>query len=204
MRASQVLPKGQQIYGGTALYFALFCETASRDEGTIEAFWASIARFWGAWYRRQDYYQQINQLRGILGLEAADGLSEAHAVGVYLRAAIFQDASAEKGVNQVLLTLRTENTRALPTGAIDRFKLPYCNGHILTPDPGYGAPIIFDNNALGMGFRFQGESCSLHCYSVEDSRIGSTQTLSEVASALVDGVDEMLRAYASTIPVNHK
>lgn len=43
----------------------------------IEAFWASIAHFWGAWYRHQDYYLQINQLRGVLSLEPADGLSEA-------------------------------------------------------------------------------------------------------------------------------
>ncbi|WP_242450471.1 hypothetical protein [Klebsiella quasipneumoniae] len=74
MRTSQVLPRGQQFYGGTALYFALFCDVAGRDEQTIEAFWASIARFWGAWYRRQDYYQQINQLRGVMGKAPANGL----------------------------------------------------------------------------------------------------------------------------------
>ena len=103
MRTSQVLPRGQQFYGGTALYFALFCDVAGRDEQTIEAFWASIARFWGAWYRRQDYYQQINQLRGVMGKAPANGLSEAHAVGVYSRVAVFQDESGQKGHSQVLL-----------------------------------------------------------------------------------------------------
>lgn len=112
--------------------------------------------------------------------------------------------NGEKGLRQVLLTLRTENTRALPPAAIKAFSLPYCNGHILTPDPGYGEPLIFQNNALGMGFRFREGSCSLHCYSVEDARIGDTQTLSELANALVDGVDETLRAYAATIPVNQQ
>lgn len=201
MRTSQVFPRGQQFYGGASLYFALFCDVAGRDEQTIEAFWASIARFWGTWYRRQDYYQQINQLRGVQGLEPANGLSEAHAVGVYSRVSVFQDESGQKGLSQVLLTLRTENTRALPAGVFDQFELPYCNGHILTPDPGYGVPIVFPNNALGMGFRFREESSSLHCYSVEDLRIGTTQTLTEVAEALVSTVDAPLRAYASTIPV---
>ncbi|CQJ67388.1 TPA: hypothetical protein ACJIYU_004593 [Yersinia enterocolitica] len=204
MRASQVMPRGQQFYGGTALYFALFCDVAGRDDQTIEAFWASIARFWGAWYRRQDYYQQINQLRGVLGLEPADVLSEAHAVGLYSRVSVFQDESGQQGLSQVLLALRTENTRALPAGAFDKFELPYCNGQILTPDPGYGAPNIFPNNALGMGFRFREGSCSLHCYTVDDARIGATQTLTEVAEALVSNVDAPLRAYASTIPVNSR
>ncbi|HBR1963958.1 TPA: hypothetical protein MIC13_24810 [Klebsiella pneumoniae] len=44
MRTSQVLPRGQQFYAGTALYFALFCDVAGRDEQTIEAFWASIGK----------------------------------------------------------------------------------------------------------------------------------------------------------------
>lgn len=204
MRASQVMVRGQQFYGGTALYYALFCDVASRDEQTIEAFWASIARFWGPWYRRQDYYSQINQLRSIMSLDPAERLFEARAKGFYSQAEIFQGESGEKGLRQILLTLRTENTRALPPGAIKPFSLPYCNGHILTPDPGYGAPFLHQNNALGLGFRFREESCSLHCYSVEDARIGDTQTLSELASALVDGVDETLRAYAATIPVNQK
>lgn len=104
---------GDSSSGGTALYFALFCDVAGRDEQTIEAFWASIARFWGARYRRQDYYQQINQLRGVMGKAPANGLSEAHAVGVYSRVAVFQDESGQKGHSQVLLTLRTENTQAL-------------------------------------------------------------------------------------------
>lgn len=204
MRASQVMARGQQFYGGTALYFALFCDVARRDDQTIEAFWASIARFWGAWCRRQDYYQQINQLRGVLGLDPANGLSEAHAVGLYSRVSVFQDESGQKGLNQVMLTLRTENTRALPATAFDQFELPHCIGHILTPDPGYGAPKIFPNNVLGMGFRFREGSCSLHCYTVEDARIGTTQTLTEVAEALVSNVDAPLRAYASTIPVTSR
>lgn len=46
-------------------------------------------------------------------------------------------------MRQILLTLRTENTRALPADAIQRFVLPFCNGHILMPDPGYGSiPIM--------------------------------------------------------------
>lgn len=204
MRTSQVLPRGQQFYGGTALYFALFCEVASRDEQTIEAFWASIARFWGTWYRRQDYYSQINQLRGVLGLESADGLSEVHAVGLYSRVAVFQDESGQQGLSQVLLTLRTENTRALPAGVFEQFELPYCNGHILTPDPGFGSTYVSQLNLLTMGFRFREESCSLHCYTVEDARIGATQTLTEVAEALVSNVDAPLRAYASTIPVTSR
>lgn len=205
-RASQVMRGVSQFYGGTALYFALFCEVASRDEQTIEAFWASIARFWGAWYRRQDYYGHINQLRSIMGLDPADRLYEARAKGFYSQAEVFQGEGGEKGLRQVLLTLRTENTRALPAGATKLFSLPNCNGHILMPDPGYGAPFIYQNNALGIGFRFQEESCSLHCYSVEDSRIGDTQTLSELANALVDGVDETLRAYTATMTssVNQK
>ncbi|EEF2420544.1 hypothetical protein NCL57_005010 [Salmonella enterica] len=105
-------------------------------------------------------------------------------------------------MRQVLLTLRTENTRALPTGAIQQFGLPGCNGHILTPDSGYGAPVLYTNNALGMGFRFRGDTCSLHCYSVESPQLGETQTLTEVAEALVSSIDEPLKAYASAIPVN--
>ncbi|MNR00919.1 hypothetical protein D3C85_1167090 [compost metagenome] len=202
MRASQVMTGGQQFYGGTALYFALFCDVARRDEQTIEAFWVRIASFWGQWYRRQDYYQQINQLRSILELDPAERLYQAQAKGVYSHAEIFQGESDEKGLRQILLTLRTENTRALPANAIQQFVLPYCNGHILTPDPGYGAPIIFSNNALGMGFRFRDDTCSLHCYSVEALQIGETQTLTEVAEALVSSIDESLKAYASTIPVN--
>lgn len=201
MRTSQMMQRGQQFYGGTALYFALFCDVARRDDQTIEAFWAYIARFWGQWYRQQDYYQQINQLRDMLSLEPANGLSEAHAVGLYSRVSVFQDESGQQGLSQVLLTLRTENTRALPAGAFEQFELPYCNGQILTPDPGYGAPKIFPNNALGMGFRFREGACSLHCYTVEDARIGATQTLTEVAEALVSNVDAPLRAYAATLPV---
>lgn len=204
MRTSQVLPRGQQFYAGTALYFALFCDVAGRDEQTIEAFWASIARFWGAWYRRQDYYQQINQLRGVMGKAPANGLSEAHAVGVYSRVAVFQDESGQKGHSQVLLTLRTENTQALPAGEFDQFELPFCNGHILVPDPGYGSPVVFHNNVLGLGFRFREGTCSMHCYTVEDARLGPTQTLTEVAEALVSNVDAPLRAYAATIPVNQR
>ena len=204
MRTSQVLPRGQQFYAGTALYFALFCDVAGRDEQTIEAFWASIARFWGAWYRRQDYYQQINQLRGVMGKAPANGLSEAHAVGVYSRVAVFQDESGQKGHSQVLLTLRTENTQALPAGEFDQFELPFCNGHILVPDPGYGAPVVFLNNVLGLGFRFREGTCSMHCYTVEDARLGATQTLTEVAESLVSNVDAPLRAYAATIPVNQR
>ncbi|HFZ4876203.1 hypothetical protein ACTJKW_02610 [Serratia marcescens] len=201
MRTSQVMQRGQQFYGGAALYFALFCDVARRDDQTIEAFWARIARFWGQWYRRQDYYQQINQLRSVLDLEPAERLYQARAKGVYSQAEIFEGENGEKGLRQVLLTLRTENTRALPADAIQLFTLPACNGHFLTPDPGYGAPIIFPNNALGMGFRFREESCSLHCYSVEAPQIGDTQTLTEVAEALVNNVDASLRAYASTLPV---
>ncbi|KII64081.1 hypothetical protein RF11_01178 [Thelohanellus kitauei] len=133
MRTHQVMPRGTQFYGGAALYFALFCDVAGRDEQTIEAFWAT-----------------------------------------------------------------------LPAGAVAQFQLPGCNGHILTPDPGYGTPYIFPNNAYVLGFRFREESCSLHCYSVEHVPIGDTQTLSELAQALVDGVDETLRAYAATIPVNQR
>lgn len=165
MRTSQVLPRGQQFYGGTALYFALFCDVAGRDEQTIEAFWASIARFWGAWYRRQDYYQQINQLRGVMGKAPANGLSEAHAVGVYSRVAVFQDESGQKGHSQVLLTLRTENTQALPAGEFDQFELPFCNGHILVPDPGYGAP-LFSQQCTRPGVLLPGRNllhALLHC-----------------------------------------
>ncbi|MEB5959761.1 hypothetical protein MXL39_05860 [Enterobacter sichuanensis] len=201
MRSSQVLPRGQQFYGGASLYFALFSEAASRDEQTIEAFWASIGRFWGAWYRRQDFYSQINQLRGVMGLTPADGLSEAHAVGLYSRVAVYQDERGQKGLNQVLLTLRTENTRALPPGVFDLFEIPSLSGHILTPDPGYGVPFIGNFNLLTIGFRFHRESCSLHCYTLSDERTGPAATLSEVASTLVSTVDDKLRPYASTIPV---
>lgn len=202
MRASQVLPRGQQFYGGAALYFALFCDVARRDEQTIEAFWVRIARFWGAWYRRQDYYQQINQLRSILELDPAKRLYQARAKGIYSHAEIFDAESGDEGMRQVLLTLRTENTLALPADAIQQFGLPYCTGHILTPDPGYGAPIIYSNNALGIGFRFRDDTCSLHCYSVDVPQIGEIQTLTEVAEALVSFIDDSLKAYASTIPVN--
>ncbi|WP_323083168.1 hypothetical protein [Klebsiella quasipneumoniae] len=204
MRTSQVMPRGQQFYGGTALYFALFCDVAGRDEQTIEVFWASIARLWGPWYRRQDYYSQINQLRGVMGYEPADGLSEAHAVGLYSRVSVFQDESGQQGLSQVLLTLRTENTRAQPAGVFDFFQIPGLNGHILTPDPGYGVPKVGRFNALGLGFRFRGESSSLHCYTLADERTGSPETLSEVASLLVSTVDDSLRPYASTIPVHHR
>ena len=132
--------------------------------------------------------------------EPANGLSEAHAEGLYRRVSVVPDESGEKGVSQVLLALRTENTRALPADAFNHFELPFCIGQFLTPDPGYGEPKVFPNGALIMGFRFREESCSLHCYTVEDSRIGSTQTLTEVAEALVSSVDAPLRAYASTIP----
>jgi hypothetical protein len=115
---------------------------------------------------------------------------------------VFQGAGGQQGLSQVLLTLRTENTRALPAGAFEHFELPTCSGHILTPDPGYGAPLIFQNSVLGMGFRFREETSSLHCYSVEDERIGVTQTLTEVAESLVTSVDDRLRPYAATIPIH--
>ena len=204
MRTSQVMAREKQFYGGTALYFALFCEVASRDEPTIEAFWSSIARFWGTWYRRQDYYSQINQLRGVMGYEPADGLSEAHAVGLYSRVSVFQDESGQQGLSQVLLTLRAENTRTLPTGVFDFFQIPGLNGHILTPDPGYGVPKVGHFNTLGLGFRFHDESSSLHCYTLADERTGPAETLSEVASLLVSTVDDSLRPYAATIPVHHR
>ena len=108
----------------------------------------------------------------MLGYAPADGLSEAHAVGLYSRVAVFQDESGQQGLSQVLLTLRTENTRALPAGAFEQFEPPNCIVHILTPDPGFGVPIIGQFNFLSMGFRFREESCSLHCYTVEDSRVG--------------------------------
>nr|VXZ92983.1 Uncharacterised protein [Klebsiella pneumoniae] len=107
-----------------------------------------------------------------MGKAPANGLSEAHAVGVYSRVAVFQDESGQKGHSQVLLTLRTENTQALPAGEFDQFELPFCNGHILVPDPGYGAPLFFLNNVLGLGFRFREGTCSMHCYTVEDARLG--------------------------------
>ncbi|MDN4129867.1 hypothetical protein [Pantoea ananatis] len=207
MRASQVLLNGQQIYGGTSLLLAMFCEAASRDEPTIEAFWAGIARYWGfggTWLRRQDFYQQINQLRGVMGLHPADGLSEAHAQGIYSRVAIFQDESGQKGLSQILLTLRTENTRALPSGVFEGFMLPVCSGHFLTPDPGYGSPFFYSNNSLGFGFLFRDETSSLHCYTVDDARTGLIQSLTEVAEALVTSVDERLRPYAATIPVHSR
>jgi len=53
-----------------------------------------------------------------------------------------------------------------------------------------------------MGFRFRDDTCSLHYYSVEAPQIGETQTLTEVAEALVSNIDDSLKAYASTIPVN--
>ena len=139
-----------------------------------------------------------------MGKAPANGLSEAHAVGVYSRVAVFQDESGQKGHSQVLLTLRTENTQALPAGEFDQFELPFCNGHILVPDPGYGSPVVFPNNVLGLGFRFREGTCSMHCYTVEDARLGATQTLTEVAEALVSNVDAPLRAYAATIPVNQR
>lgn len=40
----------------------------------------------------------------------------------------------------------------------------------------------------------------MHCYTVEDARLGATQTLTEVAEALVSNVDAPLRAYAATHP----
>jgi hypothetical protein len=46
----------------------------------------------------------------LLGYAPADGLSEAHAVGLYSRVAVFQGESGQQGLSQVLLTLRTENT----------------------------------------------------------------------------------------------
>ncbi|MDG0290365.1 hypothetical protein [Klebsiella pneumoniae] len=137
----------------------------------------------------------------MLGYAPADGLSEAHAVGLYSRVAVFQDESGQQGLSQVLLTLRTENTRALPAGTFEQFEPPNCIVHILTPDPGFGVPIIGQFNFLSMGFRFREESCSLHCYTVEDSRVGATQTLTEVAEALVSNVDAPLRAYALHLPV---
>ncbi|WP_228262562.1 hypothetical protein, partial [Klebsiella pneumoniae] len=127
-----------------------------------------------------------------MGKAPANGLSEAHAVGVYSRVAVFQDESGQKGHSQVLLTLRTENTQALPAGEFDQFELPFCNGHILVPDPGYGAPVVFLNNVLGLGFRFREGTCSMHCYTVEDARLGATQTLTEVAEALVSNVEVLL------------
>lgn len=137
-----------------------------------------------------------------MGYEPADGLSEAHAVGLYSRVSVFQDESEQQGLSQVLLTLRTENTRALPTGVFDYFEVPGFSGHILTPDPGYGVPKVGLFNTLGLGFRFNGESSSLHCYPLADERTGSPETLSEVASLLVSTVDDRLRPYASTIPVH--
>lgn len=202
MRAVQAIPYGTQFLGGMSMYLALFCEVARRDEITIEAFWTNIVRYWGAWYQRQDFYQHINQLRSVNGLPAANALTASGAQGVYTRVEIFQAENGQEGLSHVLMTLRTENTRSLPASVFERFALPYCNGNMLAPDPGYGVPYIHPNNALGMGFRFKEEICSLHCYSVTDARIGPTQTLSEVAIALVSAVDEPLKPYSSTFTVN--
>lgn len=45
---------------------------------------------------------------------------------------MFQAESDLKALSQVLLTLRTANTRALPAGEFEQFELPYFTGHILT------------------------------------------------------------------------
>lgn len=201
MRAGQCLPKGTQITGSVSMHLALFSEIAGRDEQTIEAYWAGFARFWGQWYQRQDYYQHINQLRSAQGLEPANAPSEAGAEGVYARVQILQAEATQPGFSHVLMTLRTENTRPLPTNVFGQFALPNCNGNLLSPDPGYGIPFIYPNNSLGMGFSFKEEICSLHCYTVTDPRLGPTATLSEVATALVSAVDDTLRPYAVTFPV---
>lgn len=77
-----------------------------------------------------------------MGYEPANRLSEGHAVGLYSTVAMFQDESGQQELSQVLLTLRAENTRAFPPGAFDKFELPNCDGHILTPDPGVGVPFV--------------------------------------------------------------
>ncbi|STW60475.1 Uncharacterised protein [Klebsiella pneumoniae] len=77
----------------------------------------------------------------------------------------------------MLLTFAQRIRRRCRQGEFDQFELPFCNGHILVPDPGYGAPVVFLNNVLGLGFRFREGTCSMHCYTVEDARLGATQTL---------------------------
>lgn len=203
LRASQCMNPGMQFMGGTSMYAALFCEVACRDENTIEAHWANITRYWGPWYRRQDYYYQINQLRSARNLPAANTLTEAHAKGVYSQVAVLKANIEQEGLSQVLLTLRTENTRPLPRDVFSGFKIPFCQGHFLTPDPGYGS-VYRENNLLSLGFRFIEETSSLHCYTLSDDSAATPQTLSEVANALVTIIDEKLRPYASTFPLSRK
>jgi len=201
MRASQAIPVGGQVTGGASLYFALFSEIAGRDEATIEAFWAGFACYWGQFYQRQNYYQHINQLRSAMGLQPANALSEASAVGIFTRVEIIQTKSGPAGLSHVLMTLRTENARRLPVHEFGQFALPYFRGNLLAPDPGFGVPFVHPNNSLGMGFRFDEEVCSLHCYTVNDIRLGEPETLSEVASRLVSSVDDPLKPYTSAFEV---
>lgn len=71
----------------------------------------------------------------------------------------------------------------------------HCNDHILAHNFVYSTPVIDAKNVLGMEFL-------LHFHYVEDVRIRDTQTVSELANALVDGIDEAPYSYAATISVN--
>jgi len=187
-RANQLLLPGSPVAAGASLYFALFCEVAVRDDETIEAFWTSVARYWGTWYQRQHYYQQINQLRSLSGLPPASTLSKASWVGEYARVDIVREEGTQSGISQILMTLLPACTRHI-TPETSHFAIPTCAGHYLVPDASYGVPYVTADGQVYLGFSFRERICSMHCYTLPDGQVSPVLTLTEVANTLADRLD---------------
>ena len=139
-----------------------------------------------------------------MGKAPANGLSEAHAVGVYSRSQCFRMKAARKGHSQVLLTpSHREYAGAAGRREFDQFDLPFCNGHILVPDPGYGAP-LFSQQCTRHGVPLPGRNllhALLHCGGRPARGLPDTDGSGGSARR---NVNAPLRAYAATIPVNQR
>ncbi|CAH0183495.1 MULTISPECIES: hypothetical protein [Rahnella] len=194
IRAQQALVPSVPMLYGVSLYFALFTEIAGRDDATIEAAWADIFSRWGTWYRRQDYYRQINEIRAAMNRTDATFLTEAHAEGYYSRVAIFRPDGYGYGAFQVTMILDQSRTATLPEELFSKLAFPFFTGRIMSPDMGFGEA-TWHNNNWTLGFSFREGTCALHLYSCGVAEHENPVSLSEVARGLADLVDEKVRGW---------
>lgn len=196
IRARQALPVGMPVLYGISMYFALFTEIAARNDEIIEAAWAEIFSRWGAWYRRQDFYRHINEIRTAMNRTAATSLTAAHVEGYYSHVAIFSPEGYEFGAWQVAMTLDTARTAALPLELFRQMTFPIVPGRIFSPDPEFGEAAYL-NGLWVLGFRFREGICGLHLYSNGVPEHENPVSLSEVAQILADQTDERIRNWAA-------
>ncbi|EIP3952605.1 hypothetical protein LSB85_004504 [Salmonella enterica] len=199
LRASQCILRNTTFYSGAAMYCALFSELAARDDRIIEEAWSQIVCYWGQFYRRQDYYSQINQLRTARGLPPANPLTEADALGVFSRVVILPEEKAASCVRPMLIVLRTENTRNLPESAFCGLGLPEIHGHFIIPETAYTDIYQQPGRVNLVGFRFRENTCMLNCHSIPAHMIDNPLSLSEVARMYADAIDEKLRPLAGEL-----